>query len=398
LRHPARLWVIGLIFCGGIGVSAQQGTLNLTATQGPPGSTISIPVNLTLNHGISIDSLAFGVSITPGAGAPAIAGQLTFQPAAGLPTPSPVFYGTNPVSIGPSFLGSLSLSSGTVFLGNIVAVIPASASIGQNYTAAFTASTASASHGGNGISVFTGPSVQIPVEYFYLVGDAYPYTGDAVGSFGDGVLNTLDLITALRAVTSLPGYLPATCSDRYDAMDSYPVDTATQRGGDTYLNTLDLIETLQRITALDTSRPVRTPRGSCPTSAATPDAVRRGVAVESMWFGEAQTLEGGVVRVPVYLRAERGLDLAGLSFGVGWQGSGVSVQFVPGDIGGPTLVDSGEPGALALAWLNDLPVLKDNVLVGYLQASGVDPATGFAPVFYGVDAIRRGDRAADNNP
>ena len=48
-----------------------------------------------------------------------------------------------------------------------------------------------------------------PITATYLVGDAYPYTADTAGNFGDGFLNTLDLIAALRAVTNLEGFLPS---------------------------------------------------------------------------------------------------------------------------------------------------------------------------------------------
>ncbi len=72
----------------------------------------------------------------------------------------------------------------------------------------------------NGAS-FSMDDVMAGSTLSYLVGDAYPFTGDSLGSFGQGVLNTLSLITTLRAVTRLPGFLPATCSDRFDAMDSY---------------------------------------------------------------------------------------------------------------------------------------------------------------------------------
>ena len=73
----------------------------------------------------------------------------------------------------------------------------------------------------------------------------------------------LDLIFALRAVTNVPGFRPPSCSDRYDAMDSFPADTSTARGGDTQLTTLDLIATLRRVTNVDPSRPRRVSRGPC---------------------------------------------------------------------------------------------------------------------------------------
>ncbi len=98
----------------------------------------------------------------------------------------------------------------------------------------------------------------------YLVGDGVPADFDTAGGFGDDVLNNLDLIYALRAVTQVPGFTPAPCTDRFDAMDSFPLDAPGARGGDGLLNNLDLIRTLRRITNIDTSRPTRTPRGITP--------------------------------------------------------------------------------------------------------------------------------------
>jgi hypothetical protein len=237
-----------------------------------------------------------------------------------------------------------------------------------------------------------GPPVSEPVLVSYLVGDVYPYTSDIAGSFGSGLLDTLDLISALRAVTDLPGTVPASCSDRFDAMDSFPVDTPTQRGGDGLLNTLDLVETLRRITNIDTSRPTRTPRGlPCANPAAAPAAFRRGPIVGSMWFGDAQPVEDGVAQVPVYMNAASNLDLGGLSFAVGLQGPGKSLQFVPAGVGAPSLIDSGAPGALAVTWLNGLQISGGNTLIGYVQVNGVGPAAGFSLIFYGVDANKRTD-------
>ena len=99
-----------------------------------------------------------------------------------------------------------------------------------------------------------------------------------MGQFGDDALNILHLIFALRAVTNVPGFRPPACSDRFDAMDSFPED-GTARGGDTLLTTLDLIITLRRVTNVDTSRPRRFSRGlTRPAPAAEPLARLAGLA------------------------------------------------------------------------------------------------------------------------
>ncbi len=207
----------------------------------------------------------------------------------------------------------------------------------------------------------------------YLVGDVYPYTNDNAGNFGDGQLNTLDLISTLRAVTALPGFVPAACSDRFDAMDAYPLDAST-RGGDGVLNTLDLIEHLKRVTNIDTTRPTRTPRtAACATVA--PARVRSSNFEGVLEFGSASP-SSGWPSTPIYLRANVGLDLAGLSFSLGSTRSGAPVRFVPAGSfvpagnQAPSIVDTAVPGTLAVAWLNGWRAAAgDRVLLGYVETS-----------------------------
>jgi sugar lactone lactonase YvrE len=205
----------------------------------------------------------------------------------------------------------------------------------------------------------------------YLVGDAYPFTADTAGNFGQGSLNTLSLITTLRAVTNLPGFLPATCSDRFDAMDSYPVDTATTRGGDGLLNTLDLIETLRRVTNIDTSRPTRTPRGlTCSTGASVQSRAAASVPEGGLLFGTPVANGGGGWRVPILLRANADLDLQGFSFSAGYDSvsPGTQLNFVA--VGQqPGIVDHGVAGAIAIAWLEGWHAKAGQVVVGYLDTS-----------------------------
>jgi len=224
----------------------------------------------------------------------------------------------------------------------------------------------------------------------YMVGDTSPFGTDPhanllreeVGEFGDNQLTILDLIYALRAVTSIPGYRPRACSDRYDAMDSFPKDTEPARGGDGILNTVDLIYTLRRVTSVDASRPVRTSRGlACPAQAPGQVAAQAFLPVQSsepaarLGLGLPQAAEGGGARVPVYLEAARDLELAGLSWAVGTAGGAV-LQFVAGEAKPPTLVDPDVPGVLAVAWLEGLQVAAgQRLLLGYVVAPGLAPGT-----------------------
>jgi len=118
-----------------------------------------------------------------------------------------------------------------------------------------------------------------------LVGDVVPAgqdlngDGDTVdaGEFGDGVVNTLDLLTVLRAVTNIPGCVPPPSSDLFDAMDAFPVDVPGnpgRRGGDGLLNTLDLLKVLNYATGTATApyRVCRFPFG--PSSGLLPGSAR----------------------------------------------------------------------------------------------------------------------------
>ncbi len=227
----------------------------------------------------------------------------------------------------------------------------------------------------------------------YLVGDVFPYTNDTVGNFGDGLINTLDLIATLRAVTNLPGFVPAAYSDRFDAMDAYPTDTTTTRGGDALLNTLDLIETLRRATNIDTSRPTRTSRGlPCPSAA--PAGIPEGTTAVSGTQAEG-VLElvavspgsDGWQRSAIYLRARANLDLAGLSFSLGMDSR--ELRFIPANPP-PSIADTALTGKLAVAWLNGWSAKSgQSVLLGYVEI----PQGAHSPTFYGASA-----NAVDGRP
>ena len=232
----------------------------------------------------------------------------------------------------------------------------------------------------------------------YLVGDAAPASGNNSGLFGNELLDNMDLILALRAVTSVPGFLPANCSDLFDAMDSYPVDNAA-RGGDGMLDNLDLIATLRRVTNADTSRPRRATRGLvCSTMApgllamlARPAELPSGAgAVE---FQREQPAADGAARVAVYLSAHRDLDLGGLSLALGWTDSSPAAQatlrFIPAAAGAPALLDDGLPGAIAAAWLGRLQLRAgQRLLLGFVDLPAAGGQVSF-PVLHGVKANDR---------
>jgi hypothetical protein len=221
-------------------------------------------------------------------------------------------------------------------------------------------------------------SLMFKVNGAYSVGDVFPFTGDAAGQFGDGALNNLDLVHTFRAATN-PELAPAACSDRYDAMDVYPADSAVSVGGDGVLDIMDLSLLLDRAVGFDVTRPMRAGRvAACPASAGFQLFARIGRGGTAAWTLDANLESGtpapaaaGVWRVPIYLRANVPLDLLGIGYSVSVEGYTGSVRFVSGSAPPPSLVDSGLPGMLAVAWLNGLKLAAgDQLLLGYAEVSG----------------------------
>jgi hypothetical protein len=271
--------------------------------------------------------------------------------------------------------------SGTQTLGTVQVTIPAGAQIGQSYTVTITG--ASGSSAGTPVSLGAGANANILLSNNYLVGDVYPYTttdadgGNSAGEFGYGNLTTygtLDLIYTLRQAVETPGYtVPSTC-DRFDAMDSYPLDTSNTRGGNGVVDNLDLIETLARVTNIDASRPTRGTRGQTCTATEV-NAASAGVAARRTPEGPTVAwLEMGPARddgsVPVYLTNDATLPLLGLSFSVSVDDPNrPTLTFVAADGFSPTLTDNGVAGVLAVSWLKGIYATPGRILLGYVQGA-----------------------------
>jgi len=372
--------------------------VNATAS---PGGTARVAVTLTLNSGASVDSVGFGLQVVPNGGAPAVTDSLSFTRDAGMAAPTLTDPNAGPGIISVTWMSLATALNGTVRLGEVVVPVPSLATEGQSYTIRVTG--ASGGLGMVNIPLLAGASATLSVSgRSYLVGDVFPFGSDLngdsdkddAGEFGSEDLNILDLIYALRAVTSVPGYRPPACSDRFDAIDSHPADTPTVRGGNATLNTVDLIYTLRRVTSVDTSRPRRFTRGlACPAGAGQEVVAQAALPVPPaarLELGLPQAAEGGAVRVPVYLEAARALELAGLSFSMGMTGLQPGTwNLKPGTAPPPTLIDPDVPGVLSIAWLEGLQVAAGQRLVlGYVAIVGAE--AGRLPAatlrFHGISA------------
>ena len=336
-----------------------------------------IPITLDLNAGTSVDALTFGMQINANGGAPPLTGSLGFTKDASITDTPFVSTGGTANSISVVWSSLNPALSGTKTVGVVTGTIPGGATNGQSYT--LTVTGASGALTAIPVVLSPGPDGNLAVvNISYAVGDVSPYTNDIAPNFGDSNHNILDLIQVLFAVNNVPGFKPAACSDRLDAMDLYPPDTCasspcigpvTTRGGDGVLDIRDLIRELFRVNNLDQDRPVRITRGGVcgPTAARNyepgvrvwPDA--KGALV----FGEPETSGNSEERIPVYLDARRDLARVALTFALGDQRS--QLRFVAAPDTPPSLANDNLTGVLALAWMDGVTVRAgERLLLGYV--------------------------------
>jgi uncharacterized repeat protein (TIGR01451 family) len=379
-------------------VIAAQSLIYSSAASGLPGSTINVPISVELVSTAALSSLAFKVSVVPAQGAPALATPLSFLSYVQSGTPS-VSADTNSATITWSNLNATFASGSQYLLGYLTVTAPAR-SLGQSYTVQVSAVTVATTSGS--FAIGQGLSSTLSVTNAYTIGDVFPATADTSPSFGDGQVNTLDLVAVLRAITGSPGSVPATCSDRFDAMDASPADTSLQRGGDGLLNTLDLIVLLRRVVNLDTSRPQRSGKPvRCSEMTAQQRTIKpsRGPVAGVLQLGAAQATPDGAWQTPVYLRANLDLNLSGLSWSAGYDvansdgaqsdaANRLPLHFIhTGDM--PSMTDEELPGKVAVAWLSGWrSKANDRVLLGYIKSSTAQPLH-----FYGASANAATDGA-----
>jgi hypothetical protein len=216
----------------------------------------------------------------------------------------------------------------------------------------------------------------VDLYHMYLVGDvntpgsAYPPASQTAPNFGTaGKLNLQDLILMLYVATNAPGYsAPLACSDLFDAMDAAPADTATTRGGDGAIKLADLILVLYRATNAPgyTIWPYRTTKGqTCVGARTAPTAALARPVGETQGTVVLGTPESGGTqdRVPIYLEARRDLSRVAIGFSVGDEHSQLTFSASTA----PSIMQDGQPGFIAAAWLDGLTVSAgQRLLLGYV--------------------------------
>lgn len=395
-------------------------TLAAGSVSGAPGATVAIPVNLSLLSGVTADGASFTVQVSANGTAPVPTGALAFTKDSSLPAPSlSQVQGSDKIAVG--WLGTISPAlTGSKQLGTVGFTIPSSAQNGQSY--AVKVVNVSGTYQMNTVTITPGADGQVVVSsHPYLVGDVYPDGSDLnsdgtfyeAGEFGDDKIALQDLIYAFRVMvgfTQVP-----TCSDRFDAMDSYPLDTVSQRGGNGQLSLQDLIITFRRMVGFETSTAQRTTRGTvCPAATGNeprllaelgPGSVKAqkdegadeaGALLE---FGDPHGAGLGLVRIPVYLRVREDFHATGLAFGVSiGRGGAARLTFAPAEgnvVWPPTLVDNQLAGKLGVAWLDALSLSAgQRVLLGYVEVPGAGDTGDLLLSVHGVSADSQQDGRA----
>ncbi len=384
-------------------ISVPLGSLNILSA-GPvsaaPGGSFSVPLTLSAASGVSVGALTFAVQITPVGGAPALNEALSFSQGSSIADTPFASTGGTLDSISVIWASFTKALSGASVIGAVNGLIPSSAATGQSYTVTITGASAASPGGTMALAVQPGTNATISVVASYRIGEVYPYSSDSAPNFGHGALDITDLISELFAVNGVPGFAPTACSDRFDAMDLYPVDTSTARGGDGVLDIRDLILELFRVNNLDMSRPVRASFGGTCAGKTGGNAVSTGLDRKTPEPARARTDRDAVLslgrpeasgpaseRVPIYLQAVRDLNRIALTLALGDQVS--QLRFVQTADAPPSLADSSQTGVAALAWTDGLSVRAgETLLLGYVEGP-----TGFSS---GVKAFGASACGVDN--
>lgn len=303
------------------------------------GSTVILPVEVRLAPDDSLKSLQFKVEVTPNGTAPQISTQFRNlaistndfirvpPPSTNAPIATSYTDGTK-TGLTISFIGSstgLNITDSAV-VALLAVPIPPSATVGQSYVISVQepSGTSDGFQTPIPLSTFRDRTITI-TNVSYLVGDSAVASWYNAGDFGNGNLNNNDINNAFHA--SLGLFVPYAFSDVFDAMDTFPEDSAGSVGGDGQIRFLDWQIALQRSLRLSSANwsrawaagGVRTASSTGLVSAA---SVAKMVTRKSTlaWNRqakvEATTIEnaapGSQISVPIHLKVAAGHRVAGM--------------------------------------------------------------------------------------
>jgi sugar lactone lactonase YvrE len=314
------------------------------------GSTILVPVQVKMAGTDSLKSLQFRVEVTPAdQSSPEILAQ--FRPVdigtndfikvistgvngtKALGNFSSYYFSTNKTrGLAISYIGTdANFSASDFSLVALLAVpVPPTAASGSSYSIKVLEASGTSDAQQTPVIFNTLPAQTIAVtNVAYTVGDSAMSSWYNAGDFGNGNLNNNDVNNAFYA--SLGVRTPYSFSDVFDAMDAFPVDTASAVGGDGQIRYLDWQVILMRSLRLDTNNWKRswsaggrrvTAGAILNNAPATPVMTQIVSADQPAWVRQAvvysQPVEnaqpGALIKVPVYLKAKDNNAVAGVQF------------------------------------------------------------------------------------
>ncbi len=367
-------------------------TLGAVSASGPPGGTARVPVMLELRSQQS-DRFAFSAQVTALPGAPALAGALGFEAAAGLPAPGLVAPSGSNISV--AWLSPLTQPvTGSIYLGDVLVPLATSVELGDAYSVCML--SVGASLGPDEICVEAGECAALTSCGRLLAGDAYPVVGDHngdadtcdFGEFGNEDITWGDVITVFDA-WAIPGSFPCGPGTwRHYALDSYPRDTEGVTGGDGNISWGDIITTFDRFanpalprpwrTVCDPVAPMMAPAQRDSMSVSRAAATAAPVLVVTSGSGEP----GSVVKLRVTLNlAGQQSDRVAFAVGIAPVGEAGAAQLTGFEAaaGLPQPMIVSMTNGLAVAWMNPLPsALSGTATLGDLLVTLPGSATAGA--------------------
>ncbi|MDB6056191.1 MAG: hypothetical protein JWO95_35 [Verrucomicrobiales bacterium] len=306
------------------------------------GSTVVVPVVVTLQSNGVLKSLQFRVEVTPANGAPDMISDLQVIPITSndfvrvIAPGANVTYSMFPYTTGSNGRGLVVSAAGassgfTVNNQAVVALlkiaVPKTCTVGQTYqmNILFPSGTSDGVQAEVPLTILPARNLTIQTVQ-YLAGDSASGRWYNAGEFGDSILSSSDVNNALYAAAGIRK--PYEFTDAFQAMDTWP-ETPSQIGNG-FITFLDWQTILFRSVGIDTNNWLRywganglqahtstsqvvTPHSLTPKTIATPGniwlrqaAIGSGVAVNQ--------LPGNVCSMPVYAKVAPGYNLAGLQF------------------------------------------------------------------------------------
>lgn len=367
------------------------------------GSTVVVPVVVTLQTNGVLKSLQFRVEVNPANGTPDMVADLqalsiTSNDFVNVVSPGNGTYTTFSYTTASNGRGLVVSAAGTSgFNVNNYAVvamlkitIPTTCVAGQSYSLNILYPSATSDGAQADVPMTTMSPRSINIQSIqYLAGDSAAGRWYNAGDFGDSILSSSDVNNALYAAAGIR--LPYQFSDVFQAMDTWP-ETPSQIG-DGFITYLDWQTILFRSVGLDNNNWLRYwdstgARAHVATSqSVTPHTLTPRVLTGpgTVWLRQAaigsavavNQLPGNICSLPVYAKVVSGYSVAGMQFRATLVPEGNAptpgaITFTPaGNVTGGQVLPGVSPNDIVCAWsLGALASpLQNSNLIGQISFS-----------------------------